>query len=461
MLLVRKINTLPLLIRVPVYFFIVLLLIYTIGRPIQLYLGTLYKGDRAPYLQMPSPTAMTLRWQTQNAETGLINYGIQPDELVLTAKEGAPRENHEIRLTGLKPGTRYYYNIGTQNSLHYSGPDYWFVTPHTRDDPSPVRFIVLGDPGYPGQNQKNVRDAFLNWVKLHPREQLAPFDLLLTTGDNAYRSGTNEQFELDFFEPYETILRNVPVWPVYGNHDSRRSTFYSIFSLPVDAESGGVASGTEHYYSFDYNQVHFIILDTEDSDLSQNSPMLDWLKRDLKQNHQTWAVALFHHPPYTKGSHDSDDIHDSRGRMFEIRENVLPVLERGGVDLVLSGHSHMYERSHLVDCHYQNSDMLKQEMLRHPDSDSEVNVYKKSPDTEPHGGTIYAVVGSSSKLSGGSRKHPVMAVTKKIMGSMIIDIKDKKLEAYFISDKGSIEDTFSIIKSTQPVEPFKTSCKKS
>jgi len=463
MLLTSKLNSLPLVARIPAYIIVgllVLVLLYCIGRPVQLWLGTLYSGNRTPYLQMPSPYAMTVRWQTRDPERGIIHYGVESGNLTQTVQENQANEVHELRLTELQPGTKYYYSIGDSTSEHYSGPDYWFVTPQKPGMQKPVRFAVLGDPGYPSANQNKSRDALINWLQLNPREQLSSIDMILTTGDNAYRSGTNEQFEAGFFEPFEVFLRNVPIWPVYGNHDARRRTFFDIFSFPAAAESGGVPSGTEHYYSFNYNHVHFVILDTEDSNISKDSTMLEWLRQDLAANKQSWTIAAFHHPAYTKGSHDSDDRSDSGGRMFKIRENILPILEEGGVDLVLSGHSHMYERSHLADCHYTSSDQLKTEMLQLPEDINDVAVYHKDPKTKSHGGTIYTVLGSSSKLSGKVRNHPVMAVTKKMMGTMIVDIDNNKLDGYFISDHATVEDRFQINKQ-QSVETFKTQCTKS
>ena len=463
MLLTSKLNSLPLVARIPAYFFVgvlILVFLYGIGRPIQLWLGTLYTGNRVPYLQMPSPYAMTVRWQTPKPERGIIHYGLEPGKFTQTAQENQANEVHELRLTGLQPGTKYYYSIGNSTSEHYSGTDYWFVTPQKPGIQNRVRFAVLGDPGYPSKNQNKSRDALVSWLQLNPREQSASIDMLVTTGDNAYRSGTNEQFEVGFFEPYEVFLRNVPIWPVYGNHDARRRTFFEVFSLPTAAESGGVPSGTEHYYSFNYNLVHFVILDTEESDISNDSTMLEWLRRDLAANQQPWTIAVFHHPPYTKGSHNSDDRSDSGGRMFTIRENILPILEQSGVDLVLSGHSHMYERSHLTDCHYSSSDQLKTEMLKFPEDINRISVYHKNPKTKSHGGTIYAVLGSSSKLSGKVQNHPVMAVTKKLIGTMIIDIDNNKLDGYFISDHATVEDRFQINKQSL-AEPFKTQCTKS
>ena len=123
-------------------------------------------------------------------------------------------------------------------------------------------------------------------------------------------------------------------------------------------ESGGVASGTEHYYSYDFANIHFICLDSMTAGRTTNNAMYLWLTNDLANVTATWTIAYWHHPPYTKGSHDSDYETD----LIEMRQVFLPVLEQGGVDLVLAGHSHCYERSYLLDQHYGNSSTFNNSM---------------------------------------------------------------------------------------------------
>ena len=76
--------------------------------------------------------------------------------------------------------------------------------------------------------------------------------------------------------------------------------------------------------------------------------MAQWLKADLEKTKAEWLIAYFHHPPYTKGSHDSD----KEEQLIEMREHIMPILESGGVDIVFTGHSHIYERSMLIDGAY-------------------------------------------------------------------------------------------------------------
>jgi hypothetical protein len=437
---------------------LLLIVLYGLGRLGVVAWGSYYSGERGPYLQQPAPTAMTLRWQTSDEEVGVVRYGYKPDQLQWQEKESQAGEEHEVRLTGLQPATRYYYALGTTTTTHYAGGDYWFYTPPSRGTPTATRFVVLGDPGYPNPGQVAVRDAMQSWLDANPRAGRSAFDLLLTTGDNAYRSGTNEQFQAGFFAPYANWLRNVPVWPVYGNHDARRWAFFDVFSLPAKGESGGLPSGTEHYYSFDYGQVHFVILDTEASSMRAGSKMLRWLERDLAESKQPWLIAVSHHPPYTHGSHNSDSRADSSGRMFEVRRQVLPLLEKAGVDLVLSGHSHMYERSHLLGCHYGTSDTLETTMLQRPRIVNQLSLYSKpAAGRVAHQGTIYAVVGSSSKVDNGPLDHPAMAVSLRRRGALVVDINGSQLTGRFVTDNGELADQFAIVKGDSETEALQCS----
>ncbi|MDH5711516.1 MAG: metallophosphoesterase family protein, partial [Gammaproteobacteria bacterium] len=386
-------------------------------------------------------------------EIGVLQYGPSPDNLDQEIREEVPSEAHELRLTGLQAGQRYYYAVGNPEVMKYAAStENWFMTtPETGVD-TPVRLWVIGDSGQPGKTAWAVRDAMQDWVKANPREGKPYLDQWALLGDNAYRSGSNQQYRFGFFDPYSEILKNIAPWPGYGNHDARRRAFFDIFSLPEQAESGGVASGTEHYYSFDYANVHTIMLDSQDSEREPGSDMLNWLKRDLEAYQGSgrdkgldWLIVVFHHPPYSKGSHDSDNEADSDGRMVEMREYVLPVLEQYGVDLVLSGHSHGYERSRLIDCHYGDSTQFGEQYIVSNGTEGRDAHFLK-PKGASHSGTVYVVAGASSKVDRAAMNHPAMAVSMMKAGSLVIDIEGDRLVARYLSDKAEVADEFSIEK---------------
>lgn len=441
--------TFPKILRRSLLWLIILLGLWAVGRLVQVSYTSLYGGERGPYLQNVGETAVTIRWETINSEIGVLRYGSDPEMLHREVRSTGDEEDHELRVTGLIPATRYYYSIGTPEAVWQGGDDYWFVTPPAAGTETPVRFWVIGDQGLPGPHQDAVTHAARNWLEEHRRPGRPLLDLWLTTGDNAYRSGSNPQFQAALFEPYADLLRNVPIWPVYGNHDARRWAFFNIFTFPEDGEAGGVPSGTEEYFAFEFAQVHFVILNSSTGDLDQGSDMLNWLQADLAATAQHWIIVLLHHPPYSKGTHNSDDRGDSDGRIIKVRENVVPLLEDAGVDLLLAGHSHMYERSYLLDGHYGMSDTLTDDMIldRGNGDPRGSGPYRKATwPRAPREGIVYIVVGSSSKLDEGPLDHPVMVAPRKEMGSLIVDIDGARLDAVFINEAGEESDRFAIVK---------------
>ncbi len=432
-------------------FLVLFVAAYGLGRLVVVWSDSQFAGVRAPYLQSMASDGVTLRWHSREAYRGVVRYGTAPDALVHSQAELGAVTDHHVRLEGLAPGTRYYYSVGNAHETAYGGPDYWFVTalPWPAEQAAdPVRLWVTGDAGQPGKDQLAVAGAARDWSRAHRRASPLPFDAWLTTGDNAYRSGSMAQFQAALFEPFADLLRNVPIWPAYGNHDARRRAFFRLFDFPRRGEAGGLPSGSEHYFAFDHGPVHVVMLDSQDGELAPDSEMLDWLQRDLRANRRPWVIAVFHHPPYTRGSHDSDSRRDSGGRMVRVRERLVPLLERLGVDLVLSGHSHMYERSHLLACHYGDSASWRPGLALQRPADF---VYRKRrAGVMPPGGgldgTIYAVVGSSSRLDDGPLDHPAMAVSRHAMGSLVIDVTAGALTARFVERDGRIGDRFRILK---------------
>lgn len=427
---------------------VVLVALVGAGRMVQVAWDSRYVGPREPYLQVVSSEGITLRWQSGRREVGVVRYGTDPAQLDQVAREETARVSHEVRLGGLAPATRYYYSVGTEEAVFRGGADHWFHTAPPPGDGRPVRFWVQGDPGWWHAGSRAVRDAMLTWSAQHGRTT-PPVDLWLTTGDNAYNSGKAREFQAALFEPYADLLRNIPYLPIYGNHDARRWTYARAFSFPAAGEAGGVPSGSRRYFSFDYADVHVVVLDSEGGSLSARSPMLRWLREDLAAHQRAWTLVLFHHPPYSRGSHDSDRWRDSWGRMVDVRANVLPLLEAAGVDLVLSGHSHVYERSHLLACHYGASDTLRPEMILDGSGGGPQQPYRKPLGRATLSGTVYAVVGATSTLDHGPLDHPAHAVVRRELGSMVIDVAGQRLDAYYLNARGEVSDHFRIEKSAE------------
>lgn len=411
--------------------------------------------SRGPYLQMAGHDQITVRWRTSVETDSRVWYGTSVNNLDRRVSSSSAKNDHEITLTGLKPLTRYYYSVGARDDSANGDPDTYFETSPTPGTATPTRIWVIGDSGTASSRAEDVYTAYLE------RTGDEYTDQWMMLGDNAYRDGTDEEYQEAVFDMFPALLKQTPLWSTLGNHDAKFASsedesgpYFDIFTFPRHGEIGGVASGTEAYYSYDYGNIHFIVLDSYDSDRTEDGDMLSWLVSDLQNTNADWIISYWHHPPYTRGSHDSDDDR----RSIDMRENVLPILEQYGVDLVLSGHSHSYERTMLLDGHYGDSSSF--DLSRHTKDDGDGNasgdgVYKKPSPGTPNEGAIYIVAGSSGHVSGdGNLDHPAMSVSLKVLGSVILEIDNLRLNAHFIDDVGSIEDTFTIDKSEPNSKPL-------
>ncbi len=406
---------------------------------------------RGPYLQCGSATGMVVRWRTDWLSDSVVLCGTNAWLLDHALTNATLTAEHEVPVTGLQPGTAYYYAFGSSSATLGSGEAFQFRTSPTTA--RPVRIWVIGDSGTADENAAAVRDAYE--TVSGPQHT----DLWLMLGDNAYGDGTDEEYQAAVFGMYTNLLPRTPVWPTLGNHDASDSftgspaPYLNIFTLPRNGEAGGVASGTELYYSFDYANIHLVCLDSFLSDRSVNGPMLTWLRQDLAATEKDWIIAFWHHPPYSKGGHDSD----SDSLQIEMRERALPILEEYGVDLVFSGHSHVYERSRLIDGHYGHSSQLQSEMVLDA---SLGRADEGGPYQKPAGGlgarrgAVYAVCGCSGQGGNGIvEQHPVMAVTHGGYGSMILEIDGLRLDATFLRPSLAADDHFTIDKSAPATLP--------
>jgi len=409
---------------------------------------------RGPYLQLGTSSSIAVRWRTSTPVGSRVLYGPTHDALGASVSSATLRTDHEMTLSGLLPDTRYCYAVGTPTAtLAGADPSYCFTTAPSTGTPRATRVWVLGDPGTADANQRAVRDAYYGWTGTRGT------DLVLTLGDTAYESGTDSEFQNAIFNVYPTTLRSAVLWPTFGNHDgvsANSSTgtgpYYDIFTLPKQGEAGGTASGTEAYYSFDYGNIHFVSLDSSESNRSSTGPMLTWLRNDLAATAQPWLIVFMHHPPYSKGGHNSD----TETEMVEIRQNALPILEDAGVDLVLAGHSHAYERSFLIDGHYGTSSTFTAAMKKDPGNGREdgTGAYQKPAGLAPHAGAVYAVAGSSGKVTAGTLNHPAMTVNFNTLGSMVVDVDDDRLDVIFLDAAGVRRDYFTIVKGgAAPLPP--------
>ncbi|MCP3915614.1 MAG: metallophosphoesterase family protein [bacterium] len=387
---------------------------------------------RGPFLQDAQPTSVRVRWRGVPASDGRVRYGTSPANLTSSMLDPTVAEDHEVLLPGLTPETRYYYAVGS-SAMDLAGGDseHFFETPPTVGSSTPLRFWVLGDSGTANRDARDVRDAYESFTGA------TYTNAIVLLGDNAYERSGEEELQTAVFDMYGDALRQSPAYPTRGNHEAVAAVYFDAYTMPA----GGVPSGTEAYYSFDYGNVHFLCLDSQGSDRAVDGPMWLWARDDLTATDQPWIVAFWHHPPYSKGNHDSD----TEASLVQMRENFLPLLEDHAVDLVLGGHSHSYERSFLVDGHYGDSTTLTNNMRvddgdGRPDGDG---AYNKA--AGPRAGAVYITAGSSGKITNAAFGHPIMVHSRALLGSVVLDVDGGRMDVKFLDAQGLVDDSFTML----------------
>ena len=182
--------------------------------------------------------------------------------------------------------------------------------------PGSVRFAVIGDSG--------TGDSFQNEVagQMVKAREAFPFDFVVMLGDNINGGHSPGQFASEFEQPYKILLdAGVKFYATLGNHDDPVECFYKPFNM-----------GGQKYYAYSKGNVRFIVLNSNYMD----SPQLDWLEKELSGNTSAWKIVYFHHPLYSDGRFHGPDT--------DLRARLVPLFEKYGVNVVLAGHEHVYER---------------------------------------------------------------------------------------------------------------------
>ncbi|MDE0755806.1 MAG: metallophosphoesterase family protein [Woeseiaceae bacterium] len=450
------------------------------------------------FLQQLTATSVIVKWRGEGEG---VCFSEDVGQLAdFTAAVATEADHKEALLQGLKADTLYYYGVGDRR--RGSDEQAFRTAPVTGELPASgqVRILVVGDSGTATPSvEQHLPAAFNGSLRSYEGFQrynnYEALDLFLMLGDNAYEDGTDEEYQAAVFDLYSGLVNKTPLWPTIGNHEmgvgdivvdgeivltassfnqatsidgfranaddpGSRMPYIDIFTLPTKGEAGGVPSGTEQYYSLDYGNTHIVSLDSQISarDADARAAMLDWVTADLSANTQDWTVVIFHHPPYSKGSHGSDTTDPAIASlkydqpMVDMRVEFTPVFEDHGVDLVYSGHSHSYERSAYIHSHTGDSDTFDPavhaelndsgEMASGQDDESYGQVSRSGSDDK----VVYTVAGNNGKLSSAALDHPAHLVGFVELGSVLIEAGASEMTATFINDAGAVLDHVTITR---------------
>jgi len=280
------------------------------------------KYVRLTWTQDPK-TTQTITWQSR-AETAVVRFGPLSEALTWTVKAKSTRvftwghgTFHEATVTNLKPDTKYEYQIRSGDSM-------WTPRKTFRTAPASNEAIFTF---LAGSDTKGGRHVTIDLLKIfesnNPR-------FMIYAGDAPHTGGLSPHWNR-WFQAVEPFTSNKPIMPSVGNHEvggDPNLVNYKIYNaLPTN-------SGSEVYYSFDYGPVHFVCLDTESGLYMEQVP---WLEKDLAVTKKPWKVAYFHSPPFSSGT--------AHGSNENVRRVLEPIFSKHHVNIVLSGHDHLYERS--------------------------------------------------------------------------------------------------------------------
>jgi predicted MPP superfamily phosphohydrolase len=182
--------------------------------------------------------------------------------------------------------------------------------------PDSVKFAAIGDNGTGDRPQFEIAQQM---TSVHSR---FPFNLVIMLGDNMYGGQTPADFVSKFERPYASLLNaGVKFQASLGNHDRPENVSYKHYNMNGD-----------RYYTYVRKNVRFFALDSTLMDAKQ----LEWLETSLQQAQENWKICYFHHPLYSNASR--------HGSSVDLRVTLEPIFVKHGVDVVFSGHDHVYER---------------------------------------------------------------------------------------------------------------------
>ncbi|MBV9454172.1 MAG: metallophosphoesterase family protein [Rubrobacter sp.] len=359
--------------------------VFAIARSLLRTAGEAEPPPRGSYVQSVLASSAVIAWVSDEPDVGCVEYGETPQ---LGCKEVDTRvdRHHAVMLSGLEPGSRYYYRAMEADGSSEMG---CFRTAPVGED-SRFAFAVVGDSGKGGKSQLAVGELL---------ERLKP-DLILHTGDVVYPRGEERHYDRSFFVPYQRLIKGVPIFPTLGNHDVERNNgaaYLKNFHLPRNNPQC-----SPRYYSFDWGNAHFVALDSElyhkdysDSPEKQKA----WLERDLRETRQPWKFVFLHRGLYSSSKHGGDE---------EIREDLEPIFVRYKADVVFSGHDHDYER------------------------------------TVPIEGVTYVVTGGGGKDLYRARRSKWTAFSKKIHHAVLVCINGECLSLEAIEPEGNVVDRLNL-----------------
>jgi len=404
---------------------------------------------RGPLIQNPDglTSTTTILWWTDVAGDSTVEYGTT---MALGSSVNVPQAGsceigsagtcHTVPLTGLTPGAKYFYQLktGGVTVVPVSSSSYFhaFKTPA---DTSDLVFNVIGDWGAASGSQNSLANLQNSNDDPH---------MILTVGDNAYQNGTQSDWDNNAFTTaYRNLLKHTYFFPALGNHDLydvgngnwASSVEIRMHTLPRNAPGGQ----EERYFSFDTQDAHFVVLD---SNIPTDATQINWLAADLAATTRKWKFVFLHHTPYSCANGIA-----SLGSDMNVRNNWDPIFEQYEVDIVFTGHDHIYERSRFMDVtggdgkgtYYVMTGGGGQTLDENAKLDGS-HPYRQPWFFSPHEDCPWLADDCTGSGVGSFCSFDVFSYAKvSIVGNSVLTLQA-------INESGTVFDTFSIVKGNTP-----------
>jgi uncharacterized protein (TIGR03437 family) len=297
---------------------------------------------RYPNIQNLSASGGSIVWALTSLVPGTVvvvdpsGYGATFQASVTefeAAATGLPQTYYQYVATiaNLNPGTVYTYQVqaGHQAMASALTRPLEFTTPGS----GAFNFINFADSGEGNAEQLALRLQMVSET----------VSLAIANGDLAYELATYASIEENYYGVYQEIMAQVPFFASLGNHEYMTDNANPTLAARVTPTAGVPAADQGRYYSFDWGNAHFVALDSNtplDDAIAGTGEMLAWLDNDLQSTSKFWKIVFFHHPGYATG------VHQDEPPAGEVRQGIVPILEKYGVQLVLNGHEHTYQRTY-------------------------------------------------------------------------------------------------------------------
>ena len=294
---------------------------------------------RRPYLQNVQANQASVLWTTDTPGNGTVTatsprHGSVTASATMQAfqpsETGLASAFYQFRadLAGLAPATAYTYSVTMDGHPLATNPQEFVLQ---TAPPEGFSFLVLGDSGA----CSNEQEALVGLMAAEPG-----ISMVVHVGDLAYPDGAFAEFESGYYGMNEPLMSRLPFFSIPGNHEYNTANAAPYLAGIATPACGVPAADEGRYYSFDWGCAHFAAVDSNLLATASAGRMLAWLDADLSATRQPWRIVFLHHTPYPTGFHLGDPV------CIAVQKLVTPIVERHGVQMVLAGHEHAYERTH-------------------------------------------------------------------------------------------------------------------